>query len=161
MTVLSTAVFGYLLVVGENTRERESTGLRAQVRRLKAESVKLRLANQMLKIKVAKQKLQPKLPAARKTPPPKSKVVDHVFPVGKAIAIIREKIFVTLARMEGERARIRIASIREGDKGNRSRSLLPGQTWRFKVGKISYALVFHSRKSNPPGARLSIRRLNP
>jgi hypothetical protein len=78
-----------------------------------------------------------------------------------AIAIIPDRLFVTLARLDGERARIRIAAIREGKKRNRSRTLSPGQTWRFTAESKSYALVFHSRKSKPPGVHLSIRRLNP
>ncbi len=151
------AVFGYFLVSAKNRRVREIAGLRTQIRTLKEEGVQLRVANQMLKIQAAKQRAR----IEQKLPPPELHVTEHIFPVGKAIAVIPGRLFVTLARLDGERARIRIAAIREGSKGNRSRTLAPGQTWRFRVEKKSYALVFHARKSRPPGAHLSIRRLDP
>ncbi len=155
------AVLGYLLIAERNNRERETARLRAQVRGIKEEVVKWRVANQILKIQAGKSRRQLQEPARKKSPPPKPKVTSLVFPVGMAIAIIPDRLFVTLARLDGERARIRIAAIREGKKRNRSRTLSPGQTWRFTAENKTYALVFHSRKSQPPGAHLSIRRLNP
>ncbi len=152
---------GYLLLQEKSSREREAAGLRVEVRKLKEEVVKLKVANQILNIEGARQTRGGQRPAKEKKPPPAPKAISLVFPVGQAIAIVPDRLFVTLARLDGERARIRVAAIREGEKGNRSRTLSPGQSLRFTAEKYLYALVFHSRMSRPPGAHLSIRRVNP
>lgn len=161
ISAISIAVMGYLLALEKGSRVRETASLRAQVQKLKEEVVKLKVANQIMKIEAAKQTPEIDRPAKEQKPSTDPKAVSLVFPVGQAIAVVPDRLFVTLARLDGERARIRVAAIREGEKGNRSRTLSPGQTWRFTAEKKSYALVFHSRKSHPPGAHLSIRRLNP
>ena len=130
-------VLGYLLLAESDNRKRETARLRTQVRKLKEEVVKWRVANQILKIQAGKSKRLLQEPAGKKSPPPKPKVTSLVFPVGKAIAIIPDRLFVTLARLNGERARIRIAVLGEGKKGNRSRTLSPGQTWRFTAASKS------------------------
>ena len=49
-SLIPIAVLGYLLVQEKSGREREAAGLRAQVRKLKEEVVKLKVTNQILKI---------------------------------------------------------------------------------------------------------------
>ena len=163
VSALASAVFGYLLTTERNTQKKEIARLENKVQNLSEEGVKLRVANQMLQIETTKLKRQirdlgGKIP---QKPPPALNMSEKFFPVGRAIAVIPGRFFVTLSRFDGERARIRIAAIEEGEPNNRQRTLVPGQTWTVSVGKNSYALLLHSLKSRPPGALLSIRKLTP
>jgi hypothetical protein len=164
VTVLLSAVFGYFLKTERNTREKETARLQKKVRNLSEEGVKLRVANQILQIEASKlkrqiQELGGKI--SRKPQPPSLDVSEKFFPVGKAVAVIPGRLFVTLSRLDGERARIRIAAIEQGEQSNRQRTLAPGQTWKISVGKNSYALLLHSLKNHPLGALLSIRKFTP
>ncbi len=134
--------------------------LRGQVRLLSARSVKLRASNSKIEKQAAALKLRlGKTPPEKSTPVPALMIEERGFPLGEAVEILPGRVFITLSRLDGGRARIRIAEIGGGETSNRSRALQPGQTWRFTTGGNAYALLFHSLKGTPPEARLSIRQL--
>ncbi len=135
--------------------------LTEQVRLLSAESAKLRAANGEIEKRAAALKLRlGKAPPKEKSTPVIAPIVEERgFPLSEAVEIVPDRVFITLSRLDGERARIRIAGIDGGETSNRSRALQPGQTWRFTAGGDSYALLFHSITGAPPEARLSIRKL--
>lgn len=157
------AIAGGAVIVATGARQaKQITLLREQVRRLASGSAKLRASNAGLEKQAAslRRRLE-KMPVKKDPKPePAPAVKERTFTPGEAVEIVPGRLFVTLSRLDGERARIRVAELRAGDSKNISRVLSPGQTWRFEANGETYVLLFHSLKGSPPGVRLSVRKLS-
>ncbi len=150
--------FAYLRLKERDAGEMEK--IRARVRRLAAEGRKLRQSSLREKSRAAKLRarvrdLAEKLKQA--APPPAPLVRDQLFPLGEAVEIVPGRLYVTAARFEGGRLRVRMAELTGGLQANRNRSLAPGEIWRFELGGKAYILLLHALSDRPPGARISIR----
>ena len=152
---------GALLMAGGKKTAREIAGLRKSVAGLARESARLRGDNARLARQAAALEIRLKAAGPRPSPPPRVVVKERAFPLDEAVAVLPGRLFVTVSGVEGGRARIRLAEIRDGEAKNLSRNLRPGETLKFEAGKESFALLLHSLKGDPPRARLSIRRLAP
>ena len=133
----------------------------ARVRALSKESARMRQENRMLKVRAEGLKIKiENLAAARRAaaPPPKLEVEETPFPVGRAVEVVPGRLFVTAARIEGGRVRVRLAALEDGKQANRSRTLSPGEAWRIAYAGADYVLLLHGIESSPPAARISVRR---
>ena len=161
-----TGAFGAAFYTTGKKQAGEIASFQKQINKLAGEGAKLRASNEKLKTQVARLQRRVRSASGPKTPPPPPApalaplVGERTFPPGEAVEVIQGRLFVTVARLDGERARIRIADIREGKTSNRIRALEPGQTWRFQSGGDTFALLFHSLKGYPPSARISIRKIS-
>ncbi len=157
------AIAGGAVIVTTGTNQAKQIALlRGEVRRLASASVKLRASNTTLEKQTAslRRRLE-KLPVKKVPKPgPALAVKEHVFTPGVAVEIVPGRLFVTLSRLDGARARIRIAQLQGGETRNISRVLSPGQTWRFEENGETYVLLFHSLKGSPPEVRLSVTKLS-
>jgi len=156
---LVAATAGAVFFVTGKKHAGEIASLRKNVQGLARDSAKLRAANERLADRVAALKRQVKgaSPKPKALPLPALVIEERPFPVGEAVAVLPDRLFITVSRVDGDRARIRTAEILSGGTKNTSRILQPGQTWKISAGTDSFALLFHSLKGGE--VRLSIRRL--
>lgn len=152
---------GAMIVTTGNRQAKQIALLQGEVRRLASASMELRASNTTLEKQTASLRKRLEEMSARKSPKPglAPAVSARVFTPGVAVEIVPARLFVTLSRLDGERARVRIAELRGGETRNISRVLSPGQIWRFEAGGETYVLLFHSLRGSPPEARLSVSRI--
>lgn len=157
------AITGGAVIVTTGTRQAKQIALlQGEVRRLASDSVKLRASNARLEKQTASLRGRLEKLPARKSPKsgPAPAVNARLFTPGVTVEIVPARLFVTLSRLDGERARIRVAELEGGETRNLSRVLSPGQIWRLEAGEETYMILFHSLKGSPPEVRLSVNKLS-
>jgi len=157
------ALLGFFFLRHEEERARELSLLRGQARELGQDALKARAEQRLLEERAGKlqaevERLAAKVKAA---PPPEPVLEEQLFPLGRAVEVVPGRLFVTAGRLEGERLRLRMSSLEDGQETNRTRALAPGESWRFDYAGETYALLLHALSPKPPGARISVRKLKP
>lgn len=163
LSALWACLFGLLYVNAAQERMREKASLAAQAQSRGEELIKLRAENRSLQERSAKFLAQAEelLAQVKTLAPPELAVEERLFPLGKAEEIVPGRLFLTVGRLEGERARLRLAAVAGGGADLGSRSLPPGEPWAFTFAGEGYTLLVHELSSRPPGARISIRKNPP
>jgi hypothetical protein len=153
---------GAVMVTMGTRHAKQIALLQGEVRRLAEASVKLRVSNTTLAKQAASLRRRLEGMPVKKDPKPgpAPAVKAHIFTQGVAVEIVPGRLFVTLSRLDGERARIRIAELEGVETRNISRVLSPGQIWRFETRGETYILLFHSLKGSPPEVRLSVSKIS-
>jgi len=157
---LVAATAGAVFFFTGKNHESEICILRKKIYSLTQDSANLRAANARLAERMSALKRQVNLatPKLKTSLGPTLLIKERTFPVGEAVVVLPGHLFVTVYRVEGDRARIRVAQIRSDETKNTSRILQLGQVWKFSAGEDSFALLFHSLEGGE--VRLSIRKLS-
>ncbi|MEK6712410.1 MAG: hypothetical protein AABZ64_17720 [Nitrospinota bacterium] len=151
---------GVLYVNLREGRLEESARLGVQARAREGELLRLRAENQTLQERSARLLAQAEelLGKLTQLAPPEIAVEERLFPLGKAEEVLAGRLFLTVGRLEGERARLRLAAVAGGGADLGGRLLPPGEPWTFTFAEESYTLLVHELSARPPGAKISIRK---
>lgn len=160
LTALWACLFGLFYVNNEQGRIAEKASLAGQSRAREQELARLQAEKRAAEERAAKlqaraEELSEKL---KKLVPPEPVAEEQLYPLGMAVEIVPGRLFLTAARIEGERVRLRLASISGTGADLGSRSLPAGEPWMFSFAGESYTLLVHELSSRPPGAKISIRK---
>lgn len=155
-------LFGLFYVRVQEGRMEEAARLRLRANARQEEMIQLRAENRSLQERSARLLAQAEalLAKLKRLTPPEAVVEERLFPLGKAEEVVPGRLFLTVARLEGGRARLRLAAV-GGAAESGTRSLPPGEPWGFTFAGESYTLLVHELSARPPGARISIRKTNP
>ncbi|MBI3129136.1 MAG: hypothetical protein HYZ11_16135 [Candidatus Tectomicrobia bacterium] len=160
LSALWACLFGLFYVNVQEGRMAEKASLAGESRAREQEIARLRAENRTLEDRAAKlqgrtAELSEKL---GKLAPAEPVMEEQLFPLGTAVEIVPGRLFLTAARIEGERVRLRLAAIAAGGADLGTRSLPPGEPWTFTFAEGSYTLLVHELSSQPPGAKISVRK---
>jgi hypothetical protein len=160
LSVFWGSLFGLYYVNVQEGKMEVAARRRARERMRGQEVVRLRAEKRALedrtgKLQARADELSERL---KKLVPPEPVMEERLFPLGKAIEIVPGRLFLTLARQEGDRVRLRLAAVGGGGAEQGSRSLPPGEPWTFSFLGESYTLLVHELSDRPPGALISIRK---
>ncbi|MBT3350391.1 MAG: hypothetical protein HOJ95_07600 [Nitrospinaceae bacterium] len=152
---------GAVVVTTGGRQAKKIALLRGEIQQLAKASLKLRASNTKLEKQAASLHERLKtLPQKKPSKPvPALSIQERLFTPGLAVEIVPARLFVTLARLDGERARIRVAELEAGETRNTSRVMSPGQIWRIETRSDTFILLYHSLKGSPPEVRLSVSKL--